>query len=306
MVTDGPPATPPDASHTPNGKPSAAAAAGAPRAVAAQLSAATAEFAAAELETPKLDAEVLLAHVLGWSRTRLASEPDAQLDDARAATFAEAVRRRSILREPVAYITGIRHFRRLELAVDRSVLIPRPETELLVAVALDLPQGARVLDVGTGSGAVALALKDERPDLLVTASDISEDALAVARSNASRLGLDVSFVRANLLDGVPAVFDAVLSNPPYVAESERFMLAPEILEHEPPEALFAGDDGLAVIGALLDQLAPRTRTRVVVLEVGAGQAERVGALTRAAGFASVRTESDLAGIPRVVIGERRA
>ena len=143
-------------------------------------------------------------------------------------------------REPVAYILGRRGFRRLDLAVDPRALIPRPETELLVEVGLGLPRGARVLDLGTGSGAVALASKDERPDLLLSGSDLSEDALALARANGERLGLAVSWLRADLLAGVPDEFDAILTNPPYVAESARASLAPEILRHEPPGALFSG------------------------------------------------------------------
>jgi release factor glutamine methyltransferase len=265
-------------------------------------------FAAAGVETPRLDAEVLLAHVLGVDRARLltAAAPAGELSVAGAAVrpFQDAVRRRSVEREPVAYITGARGFRRLELRVDRRALIPRPETELLVEVGLRLPAGARVLDVGTGSGAVALALKDERADLRVAGSDVSEAALGLARENGLRLGLEVAWLRADLLEGVPDEFDAVLGNPPYVAESERAALAPEILRHEPAGALFAGPDGLAAIRALLAQLAGRERVRLAALEVGAGQAGAVGGLLRAAGFPAAHAERDLAGIERVVVGER--
>jgi release factor glutamine methyltransferase len=161
-----------------------------------------------------------------------------------------------------------------------------------------------VLEIGTGSGAVALALKHERPDLDVTASELSEDALGVARSNGRRLALEVHWLRADLLTGVPDEFAAVLANLPYVAESERAALAPEIVRHEPPGALFAGPDGLSAIRALLEQLRVRERVELVALEVGAGQATEVGELTGAAGFRGVRSERDLAGVERVVVGER--
>jgi len=262
-------------------------------------------IAAAGCETPRLDAELMLAGVLGVSRERLLTDRDLVVWGPAIRSFQDAVRRRVMQREPVAYITGVRHFRRLELAVDPRVLIPRPETELLVEVALArLPHGARVLDVGTGSGAIALALADERPDLAAAGSDLSEDALAVARANAARLGLDsVEWLRADLLDGVPDVFDAILSNPPYVAEADRAQLAPEILRHEPAGALFAGPDGLDAIRALIDQVAARERVRLLILEVGAGQAEAVEEQMRRVGFADVCAERDLTGIERVVAGK---
>jgi release factor glutamine methyltransferase len=258
---------------------------------------------AAGCETPRLDAELLLAHALGVRREQLLSDPDAIIAGPAVRVFQDAVRRRAVAREPVAYIVGHRGFRRLELAVDARVLVPRPETELLVEVGLDLPAGARVLDVGTGSGAVALALKDERPDLQVTGSDISAAALELAEANAQALGLEVQWLHADLLGDV-GEFDAILSNPPYVAESERAALAPEIVRHEPPGALFAGPDGLSVIRTLLAQLAELPDVRFLGLEVGAGQAQPVADLTSAAGFDTIRFERDLARIQRVVVAER--
>jgi release factor glutamine methyltransferase len=259
---------------------------------------------AAGCETPRLDAELLLAHVLGVPRERLLIDRELVVAGPAVRAFQDAVRRRSVLREPVAYIVGYRGFRHLELAVDSRALIPRPETELLVEVGLTLAPSARVLDIGTGSGAVALALKHERPDLLVSGSDISTDALDLARANGERLGLQVNWLLADLLEGVPDEFDALLCNPPYVAESERTSLAPEIVRHEPPGALFAGADGLDVIRRLAKQLSERRRLRMIALEVGAGQAPVVGGLLREAGFGTVRAERDLAGIERVVVGER--
>jgi len=259
---------------------------------------------AAGCETPRLDAEVLLAHALGVTRERLLMDPNMSVEGAAVRAFQDAVRRRAVLREPVAYIVGRRGFRRLELAVDARALVPRPETELLVEVGLTLDPGARVLDLGTGSGAVALALKDERPDLAVAGSDVSKDALELARINGHLLGLDLRWLHCDLLAAVPDEFDAILSNPPYVADSDRARLAPEIVRHEPPGALFAGPDGLDVIRALLEQVATRERVTLVALEIGAGQANVVQELVRAAGFPDVRAERDLAGIERVIVGER--
>ncbi len=261
-------------------------------------------IAAGGCETPRLDAEVLLAHVLGVGRERLLIDGDIVVEGPAVRAFQDAVRRRAIEREPVAYIVGHRGFRHLDLAVDRRALVPRPETELLVELGLTLPSGARVLDVGTGSGAVALALKDERPDLEVTGSDLSEGSLALAEANGRRLGLNVSWLHADLLTDLPDEFDAVLSNLPYVAESERGKLAPEIVRHEPSEALFAGADGLAAIRALLGLLRERPRVSIVALEVGAGQAGAVALEMAGAGFPSVRSERDLAGVERVLVGER--
>jgi release factor glutamine methyltransferase len=269
------------------------------------LDGAVTAIAAAGCESPRLDAELLLANALGVSRERLLMDHSLSVSGPAVRTFQDFVRRRSVDREPVAYILGRRYFRRLELLVDPRALIPRPETELLVEVALALPEGSRVLDVGTGSGAVALALKDERPDLRVTGSDLSGDAMELARGNGQRLGLDVRWLRSDLLEGVADEFDAVLSNPPYVPDEDRAMLAPEIVRHEPSSALFAGLDGLNAIRPLIDQAAIRPDLRLLALEVGAGQANVVGGLMRTAGFSAVRAERDPAGIERVVIGERQ-
>jgi release factor glutamine methyltransferase len=258
---------------------------------------------AARVDSPRLDAEVLLAHALGVDRAALWLDPDRQVTGAAARWFRDAIRRRTIERVPVAYLVGRKGFRRLDLDVDPRVLVPRPETEHLVEALLDLPRGARVHDVGTGSGAVALALKDERPDLVVSASDVSQDALDVARANARRLRLDVAFSHADLLVGVDRHLDAIASNPPYVAEDYRAVMAPDVLRHEPHLALFAGAEGLNVIRPLVTQAAATT-AHVLALEVGAGQAPAVRALVAAAGFPEVEVVSDLAGIERVVIGRR--
>jgi release factor glutamine methyltransferase len=269
------------------------------------VSTAAAELAAAGCDTPRLDAELLLCKALGdgWSRARLITSALSPLDPATRARFAGLLARRRA-REPVAYIVGCRDFRRISLEVDRRVLIPRPETELLVAVGVALPSGARVADVGTGSGAVALALKDERPDLQVAGIDVSDDALAVARANGRRLDLSVEFVRADLLGG--GVYDAVLANLPYVADGVGGELAPEIRWYEPSEALFAGNDGLDVIRRLAGQLggADGERVKLAAFEAAPDQAAAVADLLRPAGFRSFEALRDLAGHERVVVARR--
>ncbi|QEC47713.1 peptide chain release factor N(5)-glutamine methyltransferase [Baekduia soli] len=258
----------------------------------------------AGVDSPRLDAEVLLAHALGVDRAALWLHPEREVTGAATRWFRDAVRRRAVGREPVAYLTGRRGFRHLDLEVDPRVLIPRPETEHLVEALLDLPHGVAVHDVGTGSGAIALALKDERPDLRVGASDVSPGALAVAHANARRLGIDVAFTEGDLLDGVDGGdLHAVVSNPPYVAEGERAALPRDVAAHEPGLALFAGAEGLGVIRPLVTQSAG-TAARVLALEVGAGQAPVVRGLVAAAGFDDVTVIRDLAGIERVVVGRR--
>jgi release factor glutamine methyltransferase len=253
---------------------------------------------AAGCETPRLDAEVLLAAAMGVDRAVIVADPGRGLEPAQARAFQDGARRRT-QREPVAYILGRKGFRRIELDVDPRVLIPRPETEHVVEAALALPEGARVVDVGTGSGAIALALADERPDLRVVATDSSAAALAVARANAARLGLDVEFAEGDLLGPVAGPVDAVVSNPPYIRAGER--LPPEIARYEPAAALYAGEDGLDVYRRLVPAVA---EVRFVALEVGAGQAGDVADLLRAAGFDDIEVVLDLARIERVVVGRR--
>jgi release factor glutamine methyltransferase len=266
--------------------------------VRSALAAASDALAAAGCDTPRLDTELLLGEALGVDRAALVLDGGRSLDGEAAARFGALLERRA-RREPVAYILGRRAFRRIELEVDPHVLIPRPETELLVEVALELPRGARAIDVGTGSGAVALALADERPNLDVTGSDVSEAALAVARANGERLGLDVAWRCADLLAGAGDPFDAVLANLPYVADGELDGLVPEIVYFEPRAALSGGSDGLVVLRRLVAQL---DGVPFVALEVGAGQAPAVRELLVGVGFGDTETRHDLAGIERVVVG----
>jgi release factor glutamine methyltransferase len=268
--------------------------------------------ALAASDTPRLDAELLLADVLGVGRERLVLDARAEVDPEALARFNALVARRAA-REPVAYILGRKAFRRITLSVDPRVLIPRPETELLVEVGLSLPSGASVVDVGTGSGAVALALKSERPDLDVVGVDVDPDALDVARANGLHLGLEVEFVQSDLLAGLSGRrFDAVLANLPYVAADTA--LPPDVGCYEPARALFAGADGLDVIRRLVAQTGD---VPLVALEVGFDQAQAVGALLAEAATApattvpdptprtnSIEIVHDLAGHARVVVARR--
>lgn len=296
----------------------------------------TALLAAEGVETARLDAELLVAHVLGSDRSRLFLSPDRPLTAAQERALADIVRRRVEDRESVAHLLGVRGFRHLDLTVDRRALIPRPETELLVELALELPRGATVIDVGTGSGAIALAVADERPDLTVHATDVSADALALARENARRLGSPVAFHEGDLLAGYGSSWGrsqpgeaspgttsagalapgddaaadgggylAVLSNPPYIPLGEHDELPPEVRRYDPHLALFGGDDGLDVIRRLIPQ-AWDAGADVLAIEVGQGQPPAVETLLRDAGFARTEVRDDLAGIGRVVVGWRGA
>jgi release factor glutamine methyltransferase len=264
------------------------------------LTAAIEAFEAAGIQMPRLDAEVMLTSITGRDRSDLVASPETTLTPAESRSFSTAVRRR-LRREPVAYILGTKGFRHIDLIVDPRVLVPRPESEMLVELALER-RPSTVLEIGTGSGAIALAVADEIPGCEVLATDISADAVAVARANAVNLGLDdrVEFIEGSLPD--EGDFDLILANLPYVAESDR--LEPEVRSWEPDVAVFGGKSGYEVFESVLAELAESSiTTRTIGLEIGQDQGEVVGELVRGAGFEHVALWPDLAGIGRVVVGD---
>jgi release factor glutamine methyltransferase len=253
--------------------------------------------------SPRLDAELLLADALGTTRERLYLDPAAAVQGPAVRAFQSHVRRRAVDREPVAYIVGHRAFRRLDLAVDARVLVPRPETELLVELALDLPPGARVLDCCCGSGAVALALKDERRDLDVSGSDVDPAALAVAAANGARLRLEVAWQLSDLLGGLTDAYDAIVANPPYIDSATIATLEPEVSRHEPRIALDGGPAGLDTLTQLIEEAATSSAA-TLILEHGAGQERALDDLCRAAGFSEVTHHPDLARADRALRARR--
>ena len=255
----------------------------------------------------RMDAQMLLLHALArplHDRAWLLAHDTDLLTEAQQHNWDQALQRR-LQGEPVAYITGHKDFFGLTLKVDARVLDPRPDTEILVEWALELlpaDQPARVLDLGTGSGAVALALQHQRPAAQVTAVDASADALAVASANAQRLNLPVKCVLSHWMDAVPGPFELIVSNPPYVAESDPHLSA---LTHEPLQALTSGADGLQDIRQIIAQAPSRLVPGAwLLLEHGWDQATAVQALLNQAGFTQVQSRRDLAGIERCTGGTR--
>lgn len=255
-----------------------------------------------------LDAEVLARHALGWNRAALLSRGRGPAPPGFSERFDALVSRR-VLREPVAYIVGHREFWGLEFEVTRDVLVPRPETEIIVeeAVAFARANGSRqVIDVGAGSGCIAIAVAHELRGVHVVATDTSAAALAVASRNAARHGVSdrVSFVRTDLLHGLGANADVILSNPPYIPDRDAPTLPPEVA-YEPSSALFGGDDGLDVVRRLLHEapkaLAPGGR---LVIEFGVDQEQGVRIAAAAAGWSVVTVRADLQRIPRTIVLEK--
>jgi release factor glutamine methyltransferase len=255
-----------------------------------------------------LDAELLLSHALGFDRIRLIVDSNTVLAAGQLQTIRELIQRRRT-NEPIAYILGRREFYGLEFRVDPRVLIPRPDTETLLEVALRRTESkslhGRALDLCTGSGCVAIALSRARKTWQFLATDISTAALDAARHNAERLGAhNVAWHPSDLFASLePGQFDLIVSNPPYIPAAEIAALAPDIRDFEPRLALDGGDDGLQIIRAIVDQ-ARRFLVSggVLAIEVGAGQANTVTALFEAAGYAEIQRQSDYGGHERVVSG----
>jgi release factor glutamine methyltransferase len=247
-------------------------------------------LAAAGVDTPRVDAELLLAHVLGTTRSGVYAQLDREVDGA-----LEPLLVRRVAREPLAYVIGAWGFRRLVLKTDARALVPRPETEVVVERCLALladTREPRVLDIGVGSGAIALALKDERPDAHIVGVDVSQEALSLARENANALGLDVDLHEGGVAAAADG-WDLVVSNPPYVDSLHG--LQPE-LRYEPEQALLGT--------GLHHEIAGAAKTTFLVFEVGDGQAREVAEVLRETGYRGIAITPDLAGVERVVEGSR--
>jgi release factor glutamine methyltransferase len=261
-------------------------------------------------ERAQRDAETLLLHLIGKNRAWLLAHLDDEFGGCKSIGYSQKIERR-LAGEPIQYITGECEFYGLPFCVNRDVLIPRPETEHLVEKVLELAadfERSRIVDVGVGSGAIAVALAHKLPDARVAATDISQAALNIARRNAERNGVAerMRFLNGGLLEPVAGErFEFVVSNPPYVADGDRETLAIEVREHEPELALFAGADGLDVYRRLTpaayDALVPGG---FALFEIGYGQSASVAELFAAAGFSEIKFTKDLQGIDRVIVGRR--
>jgi release factor glutamine methyltransferase len=271
---------------------------------------ATDDLRSRDSDTPRLDAELLLAHVLRSNRIGLITDAERPLAKEELAAYRELHKRRRA-GEPVAYLLQVREFYGRPFRVDKRVLVPRPDTEILVEVALartrDLSLSLRALDLCTGSGCVAVTLAKERPTWSVLGSDISEEALAVARDNALRLGAlpRIAFVCSDLFAGIHpgARFDLITANPPYIPDGEKGSLARTIVGFEPNVALFGGSDGLVFAKKIITGAPPFLRKDgVLAMEIGAGQSEEVARYFRELGYREVEVRKDYGSIERVVSG----
>lgn len=262
------------------------------------------DFRQRGISSPRLEAELLLGHVLQSDRVRLLIDSERPLSPDELSEYRALIQRRR-KREPIAYILGQREFFGLPIRVDPRVLIPRPDTEVLVETALrrtaHLDLHGKALDVCTGSGCVALAFASRRPTWEVYASDLSDAAVEVARDNTLRLGLPVVVRRSDLFEAWDQRFDLISANPPYITGEELPTLPPDVRDYEPHLALFGGEDGLDFYRRLATEAPPHLATDgVLATEVGYGQAPAVARLLQDAGFRHVQLERDYAGIERVV------
>lgn len=251
---------------------------------------------AANADLDRLDAELLVAHVLKAGRARVIAFPETELTGGQGQTL-DRLAGRLRAREPLAYLLGNKEFFGIDFAVGRDVLVPRPESELLVELAMRLvPLHARVIDLGTGSGCIAVALKTERPDLNIIATDFSSAALAVASSNAAAAGVDIAFMRGDWLAALRGPLDCIVANPPYIAEQDPALA---LLCQEPRPALAAGADGMAAIDRIVAQAGNRMAdSGCLILEHGCDQADAVRARLTAHGFGDIETRRDTAGHER--------
>ena len=271
------------------------------------------ELKRSHTESPALTADILLGFVLGWDRVRILSHPEQIIREEVWADFQDTVKRRAG-GEPLQYLTLEREFYGLVFRVTPDVLIPRPETELMVEKAVELIGSslyskARFLDVGTGSGCIAISLAHEVPSAIGWAVDLSPTALLVARENAAqnRVAERIMLVQADLLECFrpKQFFDVILCNPPYIPLEECDSLPSEVRDHEPHDALFGGETGFEVYDRLIPEASSRLAAEgYILLEVGAGQAGRVGQLIEEAGFCLEMTVNDLQGIPRCLVGRK--
>lgn len=261
-------------------------------------------------DSPRLDAEILLAHSCGWQRIQLYTNYERPLSPEQRGVMRELIQRRAQA-EPVAYLVGYREFFALDFSVNRSVLIPRPDTETLVRKALDVLKGQQsptMLDLGTGSGCIAVTIAVNCPVVTLTASDISTDALAVAEANAAKHEVTdrIRFIESDVFAAVPTEqFDVIASNPPYIREDELAGLDADVRDHEPLGALVSGADGLDIVRRIVAE-APDYLTDggSLMLEIDGRQAETVADLLQSAGYQNVGIEKDLSGIQRVVYGSK--
>jgi release factor glutamine methyltransferase len=269
------------------------------------------KFKRARVQSPEISADLLLGLVLGWDRVRVLSYREEVLADEDWIRFQELVSRR-LKGEPLQYLRGEQEFFGLSFEVSPDVLIPRPETEILAEKAInlirkDFPSRCRLLDVGTGSGCIAITIAHEVPSSIPVATDISMSALRIACRNAARHGACVQFIQSDLLRCFPSrpCFDFILSNPPYVALQECDTLPSEVRNYEPHGALFGGNSGMEIYDRLIPEAAPRLATGgFLLVEAGAGQAERIGRIIEGAGLALEEVVDDLHGIPRCLVGRK--